>query len=296
MHPDARQVQAPIRVDVDRQGDAVLGSLAPGPPLGRVIDLPLASRDLSPELAMVDPDLAQVARARLHEAGSFRPAVHRGAAWERSGLPRPLPSAAVRSDVAPSPPRLTAAAAAIVHATCTATSDPRRWRWILAMGAVACLVGLYGVPAVISTGSDSPPAQASTDEGRAARAATASTERPARVSPRASERPTPTKRATSAPASPARTKRATPPEKRTFAWAPVAGAAGYEVQLFRGPDRLLLKRTRDSRLELSASWRYEDRRVELRPGTYRWYVWPVESSGAVSSKPVVQATLTIPAG
>ena len=95
---------------------------------------------------------------------------------------------------------------------------------------------------------------------------------------------------------------ATPPEKtavapaaaetRRFAWAPVDGAVGYHVELFRGNDRVLAKDTKEPVLELAPSWRYQGRTVTLTPGEYRWYVWPVTASGR-GTQAVVQAKLTV---
>ncbi|HET9287322.1 MAG TPA: hypothetical protein VFO26_07185 [Gaiella sp.] len=83
------------------------------------------------------------------------------------------------------------------------------------------------------------------------------------------------------------------PEPRRFAWAPVEGAVGYHVELFRGADRVLAKETKEPVLELGQSWRHEGRVVRLTAGSYRWYVWPVSESGR-ATQAVVQAKLSIP--
>jgi hypothetical protein len=95
---------------------------------------------------------------------------------------------------------------------------------------------------------------------------------------------TPPKKAAAAPA---------PAETRRFAWAPVDGAVGYHVELFKGADRVLEKETTEPVLELGPSWRYAGRETRLTPGSYRWYVWPVTKSGR-STEAVVQATLDVP--
>ena len=56
---------------------------------------------------------------------------------------------------------------------------------------------------------------------------------------------------------------------------------------------MLAKETKEPILELGPSWRYEGRLVQLSPGTYRWYVWPVTKSGR-ATQAVVQAKLDIP--
>ena len=81
-------------------------------------------------------------------------------------------------------------------------------------------------------------------------------------------------------------------ETRRFAWAPVDGAVGYHVELFRGNDRVLAQDTKEPVLELAPSWRYQGRTVTLTPGEYRWYVWPVTASGR-GTQAVVQAKLTV---
>ena len=82
-------------------------------------------------------------------------------------------------------------------------------------------------------------------------------------------------------------------EARRFAWAPVDGATGYHVELFKGADRVLARDTTQPILELAPTWRFEGKVVRLTPGTYRWYVWPVTKSGR-ATQAVVQAKLSIP--
>jgi hypothetical protein len=56
-------------------------------------------------------------------------------------------------------------------------------------------------------------------------------------------------------------------------WTPVKRATYYNVQLRRGGLVLSVWPTR-TRLQLRRSWVYRGRRYRLRPGVYRWYVWP----------------------
>lgn len=94
-------------------------------------------------------------------------------------------------------------------------------------------------------------------------------------------------------AKPAGTKAPAAVAPRRFAWAPVAGATGYHVELFRGPNRVFATETAEPALELGSSWRYQGRTTRLTPGSYRWYVWPVTKSGR-ATEAVVQATLDVP--
>jgi hypothetical protein len=59
-----------------------------------------------------------------------------------------------------------------------------------------------------------------------------------------------------------------------LAWARVANAQYYNVQLFRGTRKILSVWPTSTRLTLSRTWRYQGRSYTLGPGVYRWYVWP----------------------
>jgi hypothetical protein len=56
-------------------------------------------------------------------------------------------------------------------------------------------------------------------------------------------------------------------------WLPVKGATYYNVVLVRAR-RVYSAWPSQPRLQLSRSWSYRGRRYRLRPGVYRWYVWP----------------------
>jgi hypothetical protein len=57
-------------------------------------------------------------------------------------------------------------------------------------------------------------------------------------------------------------------------WNPVSRADYYNVQLFRDGHKILSRWPRDHRLQLPQRWRFAGRTRHLRPGTYRWFVWP----------------------
>jgi hypothetical protein len=59
----------------------------------------------------------------------------------------------------------------------------------------------------------------------------------------------------------------------TLVWTPVARAAYYNVQLVRGRKIFSAWPSRPS-FRLPRTWTYKGRRYRLRPGSYRWYVWP----------------------
>ena len=59
----------------------------------------------------------------------------------------------------------------------------------------------------------------------------------------------------------------------SLAWTRVKGASYYNVQLVRGRKVLSVWPTRTN-FRLRRTWTYKGRRYRLRPGVYRWYVWP----------------------
>jgi hypothetical protein len=57
-------------------------------------------------------------------------------------------------------------------------------------------------------------------------------------------------------------------------WTPRRGANFYNVQVFRGTQKVLSAWPRRARLQLTTAWSYGGRTYRLTPGDYRWYVWP----------------------
>jgi hypothetical protein len=57
-------------------------------------------------------------------------------------------------------------------------------------------------------------------------------------------------------------------------WTRVRNARYYNVQLFRGARKLLSAWPRVARQQLRSTWRFGGAGRTLRPGRYRWYVWP----------------------
>ena len=58
-----------------------------------------------------------------------------------------------------------------------------------------------------------------------------------------------------------------------LAWVPVKDASYYNVLLIRGV-RILSASPTHASLKLPRRWVYQGHRYRLRPGVYRWYVWP----------------------
>jgi hypothetical protein len=57
-------------------------------------------------------------------------------------------------------------------------------------------------------------------------------------------------------------------------WRGVPRAGYYNVQLFRGKQKVLSAWPTRTRLRLRARWKFAGRVRRLTPGAYRWYVWP----------------------
>jgi len=57
-------------------------------------------------------------------------------------------------------------------------------------------------------------------------------------------------------------------------WTPVRGARYYNVQLKRGGKKILSRWPGAAQLQLPETWRFKGRRHRLKPGRYRWVVWP----------------------
>jgi hypothetical protein len=57
-------------------------------------------------------------------------------------------------------------------------------------------------------------------------------------------------------------------------WKAVRKADYYNVQIFRGRDKVLSTWPRQTMLRLKRRWRFGGKRYRLVPGKYCWYVWP----------------------
>ncbi len=231
-----------------------------------MIELPLRAREaLSPELALVDPELARLARPRLYDPGAFIPVS------SPASIAPPLrpPSPVVATVVEPGPP----------------PAGTRNRRRVAILGVVA-LVGVGGVLGWSLAREDTLPQRVSP----------AAAPKPAVGTPltkgaekKAAGKKEAGKKKAAPPAASATPKAAI----QTFAWAPAPRAGRYELQLFRGADQILVERTTAPRLSVGPTWRFAGRTFRFRAGTYRWYVWALDADGAQVGKPLVQARLTI---
>jgi len=213
-----------------------------------------ADEPISPELALVDPELARWARASLgqHELP-----------WHRVG-PAAEPS--------------TTAASRPVEQRHTSTRDteaapfrPPRNRCIvpsLLSGLLGALIVALAISFKSTPGYYLPPVP-STDSG-------AATQPPDAKAPK-------TTTGASAPSKAVRVN-----------WTPERGAVGYEVALVRGSRTLYRAYSLQASLELPARWSFGGRDYALDPGVYKWLVWPVRAAGSRDASPSVRRTLIVP--
>jgi hypothetical protein len=82
-------------------------------------------------------------------------------------------------------------------------------------------------------------------------------------------------------------------QTRRFAWAPVPRAASYHVEFFRGSTRVFSASTRRAEIAIPKRWRFQGRAQSLEPGDYRWYVWPVFRASGRAPAASVQARLRV---
>lgn len=259
---------------------------------------------VSPELVLVDPALALRARERLGEPGdSFRQA--RGHSTPISWEPRysadgRIPPLGVGTDQAVRRLAEEALAASLAEPASFRSRSRTRVAVVLlglssAIAAVALVVDavlpLGGPPTALELSTSVPPP--TIQPGDIAGETGPVPEKPTRASPPSgppTDRTSPPKRG-KVRTTPTRTVSA----PRRFAWAPAANAVGYHVELFRGPSRVFAADTTRAQITIPARWRLDGRTYRLRPGEYRWYVWPVVA-GRRGSQAIVRARLAVPAG
>ena len=243
--------------------------------LGSVAEPPFV---VSPELALVDPELARAARLLLPEAG---------AVWWRTGGTRASvsPSAAPLSTLREEVP----IAAEPTPAVRAGTGAVRA----IILGSAAVLFAAVGVvlaaellrkPSSFFTRETlvRPPATGVAPPGRVS---------PPRRSSRARPSATPKTHPKSRRVPRARSERSQvlPP----LVWVHVPDATHYRVELYRRGRRIFRARTAEPRLQMPRSWRYGGKRFRLSPGRYRWVVYPSRGEGRYSA-PVVNARLVVP--
>ena len=252
---------------------------------------------ITPELALVDPALADHARSWLPQPDDTLERIVRIVRANRIAASRTRQMAALGV-----PHRGLSASDSELPMRGSLTTAHRRSvvlvGGVTAAAAVAALlvgvrIDLQGNPAVADTAPITEPAvdpSSSTVRSRPAPLSPTTAERRVRpgsetVRTRPPTRPT----GRNVPSSPRRQNVAAP---RRFVWAPSESASGYYVAFFRGSTLVFSAETARAEVSIPSSWTLAGRRRELEPGEYRWYVWPVVS-GTRQSTAIVQAKLVV---
>ena len=79
-------------------------------------------------------------------------------------------------------------------------------------------------------------------------------------------------------------------------WSTAKRATYYNVQLIRAGRKVFSAWPSRPSYRLRRTWSYEGRRYRLRPGRYRWYVWPgfgPLSAGRFGDKPLGSSTFVV---
>ena len=234
-------------------------------------DIRAAPREdrVTPELALVDPMLAEYARSRLGEPGDTLARVDAYVQASR------MASLARRSlEATPQPSRE-------IESTGGVSRVRRRWHAGLLAGAGVCCTVVVALLGGVRVGFHSSPAGA--ERAPVANAPSTTNAGTSPVETMAVSQ--------SLPWRPKLTKAV----RQRFAWAPVRGASAYHMELFRDSSKVFETDTRHPAVTVPARWKLRGRTTTLEPGDYRWYVWPVVSRRR-SGTAIVQARLTVPSG
>lgn len=216
---------------------------------------------VTPELVLVDPELAPRARAELPEP----------VLWSPPGRPptkRPHEPSAHDHPPEVRPSRR--------------LSSARATALLLALGLAASAVALALAwrtedrPTLLPRAGDPNPEQASPSAPRE-RAATADRQtqprsgRQRREASRAGE-PGARNTATTQPRKSSADAQEVSAAPQTFVWLPVEGATHYQVEFLRDDRRVFLAFPSRARLVIAGSWQYRGRTHRFRPGRYLWVV------------------------
>jgi hypothetical protein len=238
---------------------------------------------LSPELVLVDEVLAARARALLPD----RP-------WIEPVRLEPVPKAAAVAAPAAPFERIPASAAERLEPVATPTRRPwGRTAGVALAGAAVVALALDLFP---SRGPE--PRLAPADRDRSVQRALSPTNAVAATQPppvgKSIETPRPKAPAKKPNAAAIAEAENAIDTSRTFVWPEAANAAGYEFQLFRGAQLVFRARATTPRIVLPDRWTYGGKSDSLRPGTYRWYVWPVvRGADGPVARAIVQADLVV---
>ena len=226
-----------------------------------------AEEPISPELVLVDPELAGRARALLPGPGPFtvpaqaEPAPELEPEFDPEANRVVLPESLSAAEPVPLPqgPRRSRKRRAATYALAPI---------IVAVAAATVWYGGLLDRFSSRSGNDS-------------------------VAPRADNTPRANPPAKKAPPSAKPSAPTTSP--RAFSWAPVRGAGSYLVQFYRGRTEIFRARPTKARVVVPAHWSYKGHRLTLQPGRYRWSVRPRLGgpAGQHYGKPIVLSELVV---
>jgi len=252
---------------------------------------------LSPELALVDPELAQRARARLAAVDADgsgatpprerpdpaqddrRPA--NSAHWMHSSVrERLLAAGADRERLLPTQHEDDRERPAISGQESRDGSRSRPWKLVIAAmtsAALAAAAATFMLLGQRSNDADAP----GTDTSEPTQATKAGVAPNDTVRGQASsrKRPGPARRPNAPSTTPATKKRRNPSTPstfatRTFVWPPASAAIFYRVEFFTHGRKVFEASPTKPRLSLPLRWTYRGRRFRLARGTYQWRVRP----------------------
>jgi hypothetical protein len=231
---------------------------------------------ISPELALVDPELARRARALLPERRPYSPVP---ATVEAVPAPapkvEPVPEPATLDDAPPPPEQTRPQEVRGSRKRRTATYA----LVLVILGAAAAAITFAKPLHRFSSQSGNDGAVPSADNTSRANAGAS------RKESNQSREPA--------------TQSAKPPapvrSPRSFAWAPVNGAASYLVQFYRSRTEIFRARPSKPRVVVPARWSFRGHAYSLEPGRYRWSVRPRLGGPARRSygQPVVLSQLVV---
>jgi hypothetical protein len=228
-------------------------------------DQPTASaldEPLTPELALVDPDLGRRARAQLPDEEAREPPRRPRVAVAPPPPAAPPPVPAAAPPVRPRPDSARPAQGAVRRRSRGKAARRLLLVFVLAAGAAVAVMRVEPLKRFFWK-SHAATVPATNGAGAKATPRAAAKPRNGPTAPPAPKRNGPTKPATSA-VSPS----------RTFVWAPVADADYYLVVFSRDGDRIFRARPSSPRLVLPAHWTFHGTRYNLRAGHYSWVVRP----------------------
>jgi hypothetical protein len=238
-----------------------------------------ADQPLSPELALVDPELARWARARLP---SLDPDV----------LARPVDVVPALPAIRDPAPHESVSASYAERLPVEATARPRPRLRFLVLFVAGALLGLgalllrHEVRAPVDGGARAKHT-APAKQAAVGRDSIATTRAPATHEDRSQPAPTSSTAARSTPPphvqgqattpSPPRPPAAPeprPPAARRFVWVRDPRATYYDVSFFRNGTKIFGERPTQPALTLPPTWTYHGHRYALAPGHYTWVVRP----------------------